>query len=310
MYRVKARNSVGLSSQSNYVRAETPEAPVLNLPDKPSGLQVTIALDIYVTFSWTGPADSSITHYKVMRRIGDSGEFTTISDNTGSAKTEYTDDSVPPDTGYEYRVIAVNGDGDSPESDSLAVQTLPQPTAMIITPHEEPLVTAQQQENSRYGTEVIWTGVITAGRTTTTQEYNSVQTDRCLSGYESLTTDNFGSITPNTFVRNSVTHTIAVLRDDINYSEPGTGETQCETTAVRNHFVVAIDETDGELDRTGMTLYINDVAFDFPVPSRITANPVAGRTHGYYWFPTMSAGIEGGEKYTISLVIIKFDRRV
>ena len=63
--------------------------------------------------------------------MGSTGSFTTVEENTGSAATGYTDPTVEADTGYEYRVIAVNGDGPSPESDSLTVLTLPGLIAVV-----------------------------------------------------------------------------------------------------------------------------------------------------------------------------------
>ena len=139
VYRVKARNSNGLSPWSSYLNAETPDFQIQtqNSPAKPTGLVVSVALDNSVTFGWDDPGDSSIAHYKVLRREGDSGQFTTIEDNTGSADTSYTDNTVSADTAYEYRVIAVNGGGDSEESDSLSAQTSPEATVVIIVPPEE-----------------------------------------------------------------------------------------------------------------------------------------------------------------------------
>ena len=139
VYRVKARNSNGLSPWSSYLNVETPDFQIQtqNSPAKPTGLVVSVALDNSVVFDWSDPGDSSITHYKVLRREGDSGQFTTIEDNTGSADTSYTDTTVSADTAYEYRVIAVNGGGDSEESDSLSAQTSPESTVVVILPPEE-----------------------------------------------------------------------------------------------------------------------------------------------------------------------------
>ena len=77
VYRVKSRNSAGLSPRSSYANAETAQAPVvqttstLEVPAKSTGLQLTIALDISVTFGWDDPGEPSITHYKALRRVGD-----------------------------------------------------------------------------------------------------------------------------------------------------------------------------------------------------------------------------------------------
>ena len=150
VYRVKAINAAGLSERSSYLNVETsaePAATQQTAPAKPAGLEVSAFRDNSVTIRWDDPGDSSITHYQVLRREGDLGPFTTTAEDTGSAETAYTDTTVSADTAYEYRVIAVNAAGASPESDSLSAQTLPAP---IVAPPElepeEPLVSAQQQE--------------------------------------------------------------------------------------------------------------------------------------------------------------------
>ena len=114
------------------------------------GVDIAIALDISVTFGWDDPGDPSITHYKALRRVGDSGGFTTIEENTGSTDTSYTDTTASAETGYEYRVVAVNGGGDSPEPDSLTAETLPEPTptiAEVIEPEPEDDPIAERQVN-------------------------------------------------------------------------------------------------------------------------------------------------------------------
>ena len=137
VYRVKARNSEGLSPQSSYVNVETLAAP--KPPAKPADLEASAIRDNSVTFEWDDPEDDSITHYKVRRSGGDSKKFKTIEKNTRSADTTYTDSEVSAETKYKYRVIAVNGIGESPESDSLGVQTLPAPSSTRDDPdNDEP----------------------------------------------------------------------------------------------------------------------------------------------------------------------------
>ena len=86
-----------------------------------------------VTLKWDDPGDSSITHYQVLRREGDSGSFTIIEENSGSADTTYTDTTVSADTGYEYRVMAVSDGGKSTESDNLSVRTLSGETSLTAS---------------------------------------------------------------------------------------------------------------------------------------------------------------------------------
>ena len=143
VYRVKAINAAGMSEQSSYVNVETPGAPAA-----PTGLAESVVLDNFVTFEWDDPGDSSITHYKVLRREGDQGPFTTIEENTGSAATTYMDATVSADTEYEYRVIAVNSNGTSPKSDSLSVRSQIAQTFFVVIQDseepEEPLTALQQ----------------------------------------------------------------------------------------------------------------------------------------------------------------------
>ena len=87
-------------------------------PDKPTGLANT-ATHNSVTLTWDEPIDSSITHYQIFRRdraIHDVGEFLLLEDNTRSAATTYTDNSVEEAGSYVYRVKAVNRHGASVRS--------------------------------------------------------------------------------------------------------------------------------------------------------------------------------------------------
>ena len=160
VYRVKARNSAGLSPRSGYVNVETSAAPAplrrdvpsqlrQAVPSQPTGLAASTVLENSVTFAWDDPGDSSVTHYQVLRRVGDSGSFTTIEENTGSADATYTDTTVAADTGYEYRVVAENDNGASPESDSLSVSTPPEATATVVEvlpeEPEEPAIAEEQR---------------------------------------------------------------------------------------------------------------------------------------------------------------------
>ena len=79
-----------------------------------------------VTISWADPGDSSITGYQILRRNRETdakGNFTIIEDDTGTAATTYTDDSVAPATRYGYRVKARNAHGLSPRSRSVRADT-------------------------------------------------------------------------------------------------------------------------------------------------------------------------------------------
>ena len=141
VYRVKARSANAISGQPTYLNVQTTAEPTATtestpvVPAKPTGLQASAVSDFHVIFAWDDPADTSITHYQVLRREGSSNPFRTIEENTGSAATSYTDMTVTADTEYEYRVIAMNDDVSPPESDSLSIITLTAPEFAFS--HEE-----------------------------------------------------------------------------------------------------------------------------------------------------------------------------
>ena len=73
-----------------------------------------------VRLTWRNPRDSSITGYKILRRLADYttpfGEIYTV---TGSSATSYEDDSVVAGTAYYYSIQASNVAGDSEESNGM-----------------------------------------------------------------------------------------------------------------------------------------------------------------------------------------------
>ena len=131
----------------SYAQAAAPAAPAA-----PTGLAAASDSHDTVALSWNDPENDSITGYQVRRSGGDSKKFKTIEKNTGSADTTYTDSEVSAETKYKYRVIAVNGIGESPESDSLGVQTLPAPSSTRDEPDndepepEDAAIAEEQQE--------------------------------------------------------------------------------------------------------------------------------------------------------------------
>ena len=111
VYRIKAINDRGqVSEMSHWRRTDTPSIPV---PDKPTGLSAVVSYNT-VTITWDDPQDDSITGYVILRRdreIHPVGTFVTITGDTGSADTTYTDDTVEPDREYVYRIKAINEHG-------------------------------------------------------------------------------------------------------------------------------------------------------------------------------------------------------
>ena len=106
-----AGNGETLTSSAS-AAVEAPEPPAL-----PTGLSPSVSHGT-VTLTWDDPQDDSITGYVILRRdraIHPVGTFVTITDDTGSADTTYTDDTVEPDKRYVYRIKAINEHGEVSE---------------------------------------------------------------------------------------------------------------------------------------------------------------------------------------------------
>ena len=87
-------------------------------PPAPANLTATVNQDGSVTLSWDDPDDDSITGYQILRRRPPMGESTLeiYVDDTGSADTSYTDESVAAGVRHVYRIKAINSAGLSEES--------------------------------------------------------------------------------------------------------------------------------------------------------------------------------------------------
>ena len=114
-YRIKAINEYGTSERSRWFHIDTLPVPV---PTKPKGLTATASHD-QVVLTWDDPNDDTITGYVILRRNRDnteSGQFSPLVPDTGTAATTYTDDTVAPNTPYTYRIKAINEYGVSERS--------------------------------------------------------------------------------------------------------------------------------------------------------------------------------------------------
>ena len=95
----------------------TPAAAQTDPPARPTGLRLSAPSHELVRLTWRNPGDSSITGYKILRRLADyTTSFGEIDTVTGSNVTSYEDDSVVAGTTYYYSIKAVNSAGDSEES--------------------------------------------------------------------------------------------------------------------------------------------------------------------------------------------------
>ena len=155
VYRVKARNSHGLSPQSGFRNVDTSAPPVPAAPARPIASSVT---HNSVTLSWSDPNDSSITGYQILRRNRDTddiGDFTVIEDDTGSSATGYTDTTVEASSRYVYRVKGRNSHGLSEESGFRNVKTPAAPANSPATGAPAITGTAQVGQTLTAGTSGI-----------------------------------------------------------------------------------------------------------------------------------------------------------
>ena len=119
VYAVRGRNAHGLGQQSDPVSATTPAAPP---PAKPTGL-LTAARHDNVLLAWDNPDDDTITGYQILRGP-DADNLAVLLDDTESARTSYTDDTVEAETTYVYAVRGRNARGLGPQSDPVTATTL------------------------------------------------------------------------------------------------------------------------------------------------------------------------------------------
>ena len=120
------------------------------VPAAPTGLSVSASTHDSVTLAWGDPGDASITGYQVLRRSRDgsshgdgegAAEFVAVVDDTGSAATSYTDESLTPHTRYVYRVKAKNAAGLSPRSSYVDAETAEAPVVEpVVETAEAPVV--------------------------------------------------------------------------------------------------------------------------------------------------------------------------
>ena len=142
VYRIKARNALGLSAESSFVNAETTGEPD-DIPAAPTGLAAGSRTHNSITLSWDNPGDNTIQSYQVLRRPRDGSEygdnqgapgFVVIADNTGSTGAAYTDTSVTPSTRYVYSIKARNSAGLSAVSAVANAETPRDPQGLPTTP--------------------------------------------------------------------------------------------------------------------------------------------------------------------------------
>ncbi len=122
-YRVSTINSVGASSPSNTASATTGVQTFV--PQPPTGLTASSVSSSTINLSWNSPGNdggSPITGYQIERSTN-GGTWSTITSNTGSTSTTYTDNGLLPLMTYTYRVSAINSVGTSSPSNTASSTT-------------------------------------------------------------------------------------------------------------------------------------------------------------------------------------------
>ena len=121
----------GNRTASDTVAVTILDVPVITIPiptaspDAPQNL-AAISTATTVTLTWDPPDDDSITGYKILSRIpATEPDLYVLVSDTGSTDASYAVQNLEPDTVYVFRVIAVNGHGDSDRSNFVRLSTMP-----------------------------------------------------------------------------------------------------------------------------------------------------------------------------------------
>jgi len=115
-YKVYTINSLGPSTASPEASATPIVGSTSSSPSPPLGLTATPVSGTQINLSWTAPSNnggSIITGYKLEYKIGTSGTYSTLIENTGNTATIYSHTSLTSGQAYVYRVSAINSVGSS-----------------------------------------------------------------------------------------------------------------------------------------------------------------------------------------------------
>ncbi len=115
-YRVRAVNIAGASDPST-------TGPIqIQPPNRPTLLRATVASATQINLTWTN--DASIrTGIRVLRSPHQANAFQEIAPNGGADATSYNNSGLPLTTSFDYKVVAYNNGGASPDSDVVSSRT-------------------------------------------------------------------------------------------------------------------------------------------------------------------------------------------
>ena len=136
-----AENDETLTSTATSIVAEEQDPRAPSAPSVIGGLSDEDG----VTLQWSVPGEGhDPIGYKILRRVGGSGDFEVYVEDTGTTATMYLDTSVEQDEWYEYKVRAINDIALGPESRILQIQH-EHPAPIQIEPE---VALSQTQANS------------------------------------------------------------------------------------------------------------------------------------------------------------------
>jgi hypothetical protein len=139
--------SQGIFSSGSIVPDPTPTAPAA-----PSNLSASALSTTQIRFQWTDNS-SDETGFRILRKIGPSGAYTTI--NLAANSTSYTDSNLTPGTQYFYKTHAFNAVGSSASTAEISVttQSTPPPSGSSTAQFVKTDSTTSGSWKSIYGTQ-------------------------------------------------------------------------------------------------------------------------------------------------------------
>ena len=129
VYRVKARNSSGLSERSRFFRADLPAAPdppAPGLPGPPPNLTAAAAGETQINLSWTAPGNtngSEIVGYRIEVSTDRGTSWNDLVAGAGATITTYAHTGLMSGATRHYRVSAINSVGTGAPSNIASATT-------------------------------------------------------------------------------------------------------------------------------------------------------------------------------------------